>query len=454
MIRKLVLVCALIASPALAAPGNLGGLPRSGFLGAQLAPAGENVPAPMVKGVIPNSTAASLQLRTGDRILRINGTATPDVGSAVAAAGRMKAGMPVSIAVERAGATTELRGRAAARPLESYPRSTVTYGSFAFEGGRIRDILAMPAGAPNAPVVFLLPGYSCASIEPPMPTHAYRALAARLTAAGIGFYRAEKPGMGDSVGGPQCAEINFETELAAFRTAYRHLTDDLHIPRERVIMLGHSLGALEAPLLADERAPRGVAIYGAVLRNWGDYHQQVASVQEYLIEGADPGKTYAHGERVRPVFEEFYFHHKSPQQISREHPELAADMREVLGWDGEEHALGRNWRLLQALSGLNLPAAWRDAKTNVLSLYGGSDIVALFDTDQKMVADIANFVRPGSGTYVEVPTADHATLDVGTRTEARQDAIAKRDGSPKFDEGVAQALIGWINGIMAKPPVS
>jgi len=433
---------------------DLGGLPRSAFLGTQLAPAGEGSVQPVVRGVIPQSTAAALKLHPADVLVEINGAATPDVPSAVAAAGRLKAGQPIKIEIKRGGQALTLEGRAIGKPLESYPNVNVTYGSFAFQGGKVRDILAMPAGVPNAPVVFLLPGFSCVSIEPPSAGHAYRVLAARLTAAKIGFYRAEKPGMGDSLGGPQCADITFQTELDSFRAAYRHLTDTLHIRADRIVMLGHSLGALEAPLLADERAPRGIAVYGAVLRNWADYHQQLASVQRFLIDGTDPGKNYAEGEQVRPLFEAYYFEHKSPDQIAREQPGQARALKDALGWDGGERVIGRNWRFMQALSGLNLPAAWRHARSNVLSLYGGADVVALFDTDQKLIADIAEFTRPGSGTYIEVPDADHGMTRTGTRVQARADTIAERQVTPPFNEDVAKALIGWVETIMAKPPVS
>lgn len=453
MIRPLAtgfaLVCATAANCA-----DLGGLPRSAFLGTQLASAGSGSPEPTVRGVIPNSTAAALKVQPGDVILRINGSPTSDVSSAVAAAGRLKAGQPTTMEVRRGPQTVVLRGRALGRPLESYPGANMTYGSFDFQGGKIRDILAMPAGAPNAPVVFLLSGFSCVSIEPTAPGHAYRALAARLTAAKIGFYRAEKPGMGDSLGGPQCADVTFETELDAYRTAYRHLTNDLHIPADRIIMLGHSLGALYAPLLSDERAPRGVAVYGAVLRNWADYHQQLASVQRFLIDGSDPGVVYADGEKARPLFEAYYFDHKSPEQIAREHPNQVPTLRDVLGWDGGQRVIERNWRFMQAFAGLNLPAAWRDAKTNVLSLYGGADIVALFDTDQKMIADIANVTRPGTGTYIEIPDADHGMTRSGTRDQVRASMRARPQGPAPFNEDVAVALIGWVEKIMAKPPVS
>lgn len=435
-----------------AGANDIGGLPRGTFLGTQMAPAPDG--RPLVRSVFPGSTGSAVHLAKGDIVLAINDNRTGDVRSVIDALNVVKAGSAISVDVMRGSQTLRLTGQAVSRPLEQYPNAKVTYGSFAFKGGRIRDILAMPNGSADAPVVFLLPGFSCLTIEPPMPKAAYRVLAARLTAAGIGYYRAEKPGVGDSVGGPQCADVTFDTELDAFRTAYRHLTEDLHIQSDRVIMLGHSLGALEAPLLADERAPRGVAVYGAVLRNWADYYQEIGSFQPYLINGMDAGKTYADGELSRPVIEAFYIKKQSPSAIVREHPELTGTVEEVLDWDGKDRALGRNWHFVQALAGINLPAAWRDAKTNVLSLYGGADIVALFDTDQKMIADIANFERPGSGTYVEVPSADHGMMNVGSREAARRNAIAQRKDNLVFDEDVANSLIAWIRAIMAKPPLA
>ena len=36
----------------------------------------------------------------------------------------------------------------------------------------------------------------------------------------------------------------------------------------------------------------------------------------------------------------------------------------------------------------------------MLALYGESDIVALFDEDHRLIADIANHYRPGTGRFV------------------------------------------------------
>jgi len=64
---------------------------------------------------------------------------------------------------------------------------------------------------------------------------------------------------------------------------------------------------------------------------------------------------------------------------------------------------GRHYRFAQELPRQPLIQARRDAQTNVLALYGESDVVALFDSDHRMIADIADFHRPGTGRYVSFP---------------------------------------------------
>src|SRR5215218_8174582 len=126
MIRSLLTSVAMLSATA-ANCADLGGLPRSAFLGTQLAPAGEGSVQPVVRGVIPQSTAAALKLHPADVLVEINGAATPDVPSAVAAAGRLKAGQPIKIEIKRGGQALTLEGRAIGKPLESYPNVNVTY---------------------------------------------------------------------------------------------------------------------------------------------------------------------------------------------------------------------------------------------------------------------------------------------------------------------------------------
>ena len=86
-------------------------------------------------------------------------------------------------------ASSCLRGTAIARPLEVFTGAHIDYGAVDFGGGQLRDIFVEPDGVAAAPIVFLIQGFSCATIEFP----AYHRLGEELVRRGIGFYRVEKP---------------------------------------------------------------------------------------------------------------------------------------------------------------------------------------------------------------------------------------------------------------------
>jgi pimeloyl-ACP methyl ester carboxylesterase len=453
LLRYLLPALALLPVAANSAPARVQ-LERRALLGAVLAPAGAGQQGVLVRSVFPSLTAERIGVRPEDLILSISGTAVPSVPAAVAAMSSIKAGTPLKVTVRRGSATLQLSGKAVGQPFEAYPGARTDYGAVPFRGGYLRDILVTPEGQREAPVVFLLQGFSCTSIEPSSDKAAYRQLAKQLTAADIGFYRVEKPGVGDSIGKLRCPEIDYATELDAFRSAYRHLVTDLGVSPDRIFMLGHSLGGLEAPMLAAELAPRGIAVYGAVLRNWADYHQNVAAFQGYLALGKDPVAEAAEYEGLRDMFRRFYFERQSPKTIATDDPKLAQPLRDLLSWDGGEQTIGRNYRFLQDLAHLPLYAAWRDTHSNVLAMYGESDLIALFDTDHRLIADIANFYRPGTGTYVEIAGTEHGMTLVGNRRQFRE--IAMKTGAPpegEFNPEITRVLAGWIRECMAKPPV-
>ena len=103
----------------------------------------------------------------------------------------------------------------------------------------------------------------------------------------------------------------------------------------------------------------------------------------------------------------------------------------MMSWDGGDNLVGRHYKYMQDLNGLPLVQSWKNAKTNVLlSLHGGSDIVALNNTDQKIIADLANFYRPGSGTFIEVPDTGHGMDLIGSILEARKQAMKAASRPP------------------------
>ena len=436
------LALALVAAPAAAQ------LPRRAQLGIVMPPARQQGQGAVVAEVAPGGTAAALGLRPDDVIVRVNDTpvARPqDLGPTLS---RFFGGTPVRLTVRRGGRELVLRGAGVERRRDAYPGARVDYGAVPFRGGQLRDILVTPEGVANPPIVFLLQGFSCVTIENAL----YHRLIGELLKDGIGFYRVEKAGVGDSAGGVNCTDIDFATELDGFRAAWRHLVETRGIDADRVFMLGHSMGGFQAPFLAAERAPRGVAIYGAGLRNWADYNLDLIRFQSFLLFGQDPAAAAVQAESYREALRRFYFGREAPAAIAAGSEVNARALRETMAWDGGERVLGRHYQFTQDLAQQPLTAAWRDARTNVLAMYGESDIVALFDEDHRIIADIANHYRPGSGRYVEIARTGHGMDVVGDRLEVRRRTVETGTlPSGEFNPEVARALAGWIREAMARP---
>ena len=434
----------LAAAPAAAA------LPRRASLGLRMAPDPQAPGGVTVTGIVSGTTAEAIGVRTGDVIVRAGASPVARIADIVQYTRTLFGGTPVALTVRRGTSERVLRGRAVARPLESYAGAHTDYGIVDFGGGQLRDILVTPDGVAAPPIVWLIQGFTCVTMELPD----YQRLGQELVRRGIGFYRVEKPGQGDSEGGAPCSEIDYMTELDAFRTAYRSLVTARGIDPDRLFLLGHSLGGLEAPMLAAERPPRGVAVYGTLLRNWADYYRDLIQFQSYMMEGDDLVQQTARGEAFRDALRRFFFLREDPATIAAADPVYAAGLREYFGWDGGTHMFGRSFRFMQDLAHQPVVQAWRDARTNVLALYGESDLVALFDTDHRLIADYANFLRPGTGHYVEIPRTGHLMEVIGNRQEVRVRARAEgADPQGPFNPEVAQALADWIRDATASPPV-
>jgi hypothetical protein len=214
------------------------------------------------------------------------------------------------------------------------------------------------------------------------------------------------------------------------------------------------MGGIQAPFLAAERAPRGVAVYGAGLRNWADYHLDLVRFQAYLFSGSDPVQSAEQAEAWREVLRLFYFEREAPAAIGARNPAFAAALSALMAWDGADNVLGRHYRFTQDLAHIQLTAAWRDARANVLAMYGEADMVALFDEDHRLIADMANHWRPGSGRYVEIARTGHGMDLIGDRLEVRRRTIAAGAiPSGEFNPEVARVLAAWISESMARPPI-
>jgi hypothetical protein len=153
---------------------------------------------------------------------------------------------------------------------ESYTRSDVIYDSIRdSRGERVRVIVTRPRGGSGKfPAIFVAGWLSCDSVEAPASTDDASGKVFRVLAELPGFVtvRMDKPGVGDSEG--VCKETDFDTELSAYRAAFRRLSRYPFIDKNGVFVFGISNGGGFAPLVAEDASVRGYVIDGGWVKTW------------------------------------------------------------------------------------------------------------------------------------------------------------------------------------------
>jgi uncharacterized protein len=263
--------CASVAQLAVSQPSP-DPLPRRGWFGVELAT--EDARGVIVKSVLPGSTAAEMGIEPGDVVRAVGGRAMatpPDVIAAIG--GTHRAGDRVTLEVVHAGVERSLAATLKPFPAEHVAGSDVEYGSVALDAGlRLRTIVTVPTGlAAKAPAVFVLQGGGCSSLDTPlaMPVGVVQTIH-RIAAAGFVTLRVDKSGLGDSEG-PHCATIGYREELDGYRTALQALRAHAAVDRDRIFLVGISLGGVFAPILANETPVAGISVWGTIAFAPGPY---------------------------------------------------------------------------------------------------------------------------------------------------------------------------------------
>lgn len=360
----------------------------------------------LVRAVAPGGPGDRAGLRTGDVV---------DVSRDVLS--RCRAGESLTLAVRGEGAVTVTPDP---WPEERWAGCEVRYEEVPAAGVVLRVITVVPPGA-KATVLYL-PGADLHSVERAEvgEEDPLRGWVAALVRAGYAVRRVERRGVGDSDGDDPGA-TTWATERDDLRTALRTTEG------ARVVLFGHSLGAMHAAALAgDDPRVQGVVMYGAGVDPWDAYldanlRRQLALAGEPEVEGTVRAVmgvwagAWA-GEDVRDL--------------------LAAQGDHARVWCGAD-ARGRlhgramgYWRGVRAED----PAdALRALRVAALAMWGASDWLATRDEHARIAALTG-------GAFIEVPRADHGFADFATA----EDSFAAR-GVGAWQPAVGAALRGWLD---------
>lgn len=393
--------------------------------------------------VRPASTAAALELRAGDVLTAINGRPVSGPGSVAPAVADARAGDPVTIAYIRGGRMRTAKGRFVGRAYETDPHAEVIYDAVPFRGGRLRAIINKPRQAGRMKALLFIPGYTCTSQDGWSADHPYARIVHAFSQAGYVVLRVEKTGLGDSEGTPACEDCDLYGEVESFKAGLRMLKALPYVDSTQVFIFGHSMGGVVGPMIAAQERVKGLMVYGTTAKSWFEYHIEMNRIQGMLAK-PDPAAYEADCRAQAELAYEYYIRKRPLTEIAAT-PRLDTLLRTNWEWDGGGRIFSRNQEYWRQIQDVDLLGAWRDARAQVLVLFGGTDFQAFSRADHEQIVYTVNHYAPGTATLHVFPGTDHYMAATGTMQESFD--LFMRGDIPKlfalFDPEVPKVAVEW-----------
>ena len=372
-----------------------------------------------VEEIIAGSTAAEAGFKAGDVLLAVDGTKIPGTGEFIRTIAGLKAGTSVAIEFRRGDAEEKSTVMLKGRPLEKSDAYEVLYGSVQSRGNRLRTIVTRPRAEGKRPALFLIQGVGLASVDNPVgPLGPYRMIVDDFTRHGFVTLRVDKPGCGDSEGGPG-RDVDFDTELDGYRQALRMLKARADVDPNRVFIFGHSMGGAMAPLLAAELPVRGIVVYGTIARTWTEYMLENSRRQMELADN-DPSMIDSTLRNAAALLNYLYGEKMAPREIAAKYPRLRELIDQTVTDD--RYFVDRSLTFFRQLADKNLGAAWESYEGHALAIWGKADFLSNED-DHALIARIVNRDHPGQGTFLAMNGIDHGFNRAASRREFRARSV-------------------------------
>lgn len=371
-------------------------LPRRPFIGLDLRWNAEEEVLVVAK-VHQRSAAEKAGLLPGDQLISLDGVPLHSYGQLLELVGKhRKVGDKITLTVRRNGQPLVKKLRLGAYPQEYAADFDIDYREVVTPEGRLRCIVTIPRVPKPVPAVLFIQGIACQSIDTPFDTErASTQLLYELTRRGMATVRVDKFGIGDSEG-PDCIEVDFETERRAFLLALQQLKKYDFVDSTQVILLGHSVGGIIAVQIANQEAVKGIVVYGTVGRRWTDYLLE-SRRRLSMMRGKPEAEMDEYLTGINRCNVQYFMLHQAKEQVARANPGYE---RYLSLFDIRKD---NYWFQLQEV---NVPAEWSRYDGFLLSLWGEFDIASL-EEDHRMIAHIVEKKNPGKAVFMRVPQADH-----------------------------------------------
>lgn len=437
--RRLVLIALIFLSAfAISQP-----LPRKGTLGIPFRAAPDEARSALKLGAqeAVQASAKANGLEENDLVLGVNGKRFKSFGEWNELVRNAVSSPTAKLIVHRGGKEQEIEVKVLPKAPDKGDNYETLYDHVVSNGHRIRTFITKPKASGKRPVMFWVQGISASSVEAPLtsPGGTSRILKS-FSDDGWVTVRVEKPGIGDSEGGPALL-VGFDEELDIYRQTLKTLDKYDFIDRSQVYLFGHSMGGCHAPIIASEQPVKGIISYGTVSDSWLEWQIKAARIQGPL-GGQKRSDVDAEVRKIVAVYHYLYNEKRTIAWIKENHPELN-NVTDQASRDGVMMGV-RSIKYMQEVNDKNFCDYWAKlGKTRVLALFGEADWIAL-QTCQEQVAAAVNVANPGMAEYKVVPDSDHGF----SKTDDFQDSFAKwgRPGS-EFNPVIIQMMKDWVKAI-------
>lgn len=377
-------------------------------------------------------------LKEGDILTEIDGKTWTTFGEMNDIIRDLKVGVTVTLTGLADGKPVKRRLALIERPRDKGDKYDVVYDSVVSNGHRIRTIISKPKSPGRHPVLFWIQGINTGSVDLPLTsTNSNTVILKTFADEGWVTVRVEKPGVGDSEGGP-AIKVGFDEEVDIYRQALKSLDGYDYMDRSKVYIFGHSMGGCHAPILAAEIPVKGIITYGTVSDSWLEWEIKAARWQS-LLAGGDPVAVDKQVRQIVTFYDELFTQKKTIAEIKKAHPDLAA-LADDQSPDGETLA-PRSIRYMQELNDHNFSHHWDNiGNAKVLALFGANDYISL-EADQTQIPFIVNRKHPGNASFQKLAGCDHLFF----QTTSFQDSMKKiNEGGGQFNPDVTKAIQTWI----------
>jgi pimeloyl-ACP methyl ester carboxylesterase len=440
--RLLVSVSCLMLLGASLASGD--DLPRQGFFGLQVAALTDSAKTAagyrgeggvLIVKVLPGGSAAAKKVNSGI-VFSVNGTVVASPPEFVKEVRKLRAGQSATLGLWKDKKTKMVSVPLVAFAKQASPDFNVVYDVVEGTNARYRLILTHPKGTGPFPTLYIVQGLGCFSMEGSIPGQSpYWPFIERITRHGYAVAYVDKPGTGDSEGGP-CSDVDFDGELVAYKAALAAFSRYPFVKQDEIFILGHSMGGIMAPLLAPGTHVRGVIVYGTGVKNWMEYEIE-NNRKQLLLSGEDPAQVEEDMKKEHIIASEFYVEGRPLEEIVAAHPELKEDFP-----NPPYMYAGKLSKYFQEINQMNLPREWQKVEARVLALWGASDFVSYPDEHQA-IADIVNGKHPGNAVFWTMPGTDHWM----NRVESRKASMEAGPMFENFNPALPDTMLAWMDSV-------